>query len=157
MHTSIHILHNQLENGIWHTTISTMDGSNYAVSVLYCTSVRLSVTVYAVWTIWHSALSFSHFWNCLLCDWYICQYLCMESSNVHIFIPEKGGPCNNICTTSYPFYGNERHVISWRKEQTGIKQTHKHVEDKRLQAEVNWMAMTCCGESVNYLFYCMIK
>lgn len=64
-------------------------------------------------------------WHRLLCDWYICQCLCMKSSNEHIFITGKRGPWNNICTTSYPFYGNERHVILWQKR------TNRHRTSKQ--------------------------
>lgn len=98
------------------------------------------------------------FFYYLLCDWCTCQCLHMENNDVHVFILGEGKPCKNICIASYPRYDNVLYVILWQNEQTGIKQTSTwRTKTHQAQADVNWMAMTSCGESLNYLFYCMMK
>lgn len=147
MHISIYILHNQIQNGTYNM-ISTMDSSDYIWSVLQCACA-----------IWHSAVSLSHFYNCLLCDRYTRQYLRTKSGNVHVFIQGRGVPSQNICTTSCPCYGNVRYVILWQNEQTGIKQTNKHLEDINMSGSVRseFSGGDLPWRGPNYLFYRMMK
>ena len=76
-----------------------------------------------VYVMWHSALSLSHFYNCLLCDGYTCQYLRTASGNMHVFIQGRRGPCKNICTTFYPRYGNVCYLVT--------KRTNRHQTNKQ--------------------------
>lgn len=95
------------------------------------------------------------FCNCLLYDWYTCQYLHWESGNVHVFVLGTMGwaACKNICTTSHSCYGNACCAILRQNKQSGIELTKRHLEDKmhQAQAEVNGMAMASKAEDLNYL------
>lgn len=95
------------------------------------------------------------FCSCLLCDWYICQYLCRESGNVHVFVlgTVRRGACKNICTTSHSCYANVCCAILRQNKQSGIELTKRHLEDKMHQAQagVHRMAMTSKAEDLNYL------
>lgn len=102
-----------------------------------------------------NGLSLTFFCNCLLYDWYTCQYLHRESGNVHVFVLGTMGwaACKNICTTSHSCYGNACCAILRQNKQSGIELTKRHLEDKmhQAQAEVNGMAMASKAEDLNYL------
>lgn len=106
------------------------------------------------------ALSLSRFYNCLLRDWYTRQYLRTESGNVHVFIQgRRGGPVKIFAPPPIPAMVM-RIMLSCDKtnKQASNKQTSTwRTKPHQAQSEVNWMAITSCGECLDYLFYCMMK
>lgn len=147
------VLHNHIEKGAY-IMISTMDSSDYILSVLYinvCDSVRSMF-------MWCSTV---------LCLWVIFIIVCCVIDTLaNIYALEVvicmclyrggGGPVKIFAPPSIPVM--VMCVILWQNEQTRIKQTSTwRTKTRQAQSEVNSVAMTSCSERLNYLFYRMMK